>query len=389
MVLSVAQARNNDIGRRVYDPGKGVYPRGIDEISSSPASLTGSQAGPTGSVTSSASAASGTAVSSKSCLDNGTQAMVQCLFDSTSKDCTGFGGGCAVLGRYLPVAPDDESACIPDVTLAAEVCANCNGTQEGYDLYNRYLTACTLSSSGGSDTQASESGSAAGAIPTSRPGIPEQAESKTASIGVQATSGGISATDGGASRQTSLSGLPAQQTSIGGVKSASDIGNQTSLSGGSVSRTAGGELQTTGGGRTSTRISGPAASGTSEVPREGALPASGVVHAEDGFITAVPTRVSNDGVVMGEETPVSSTTVSVDAGSAVDGSIGSGPSMRPSSVLSPVTMTSTPAASTGKAELERALGAVKLFFDHDIDDTCKQEEDGCTDWQSLIEVSRG
>ena len=73
---------------------------------------------------------------------------VQCLLDA-SPTCPLPGGGCGVLVELKPYIKTDIDACKDFVTLAAQVCAQCSGTEEMYDLYNAYLTRCGAAGDGG------------------------------------------------------------------------------------------------------------------------------------------------------------------------------------------------------------------------------------------------
>ena len=119
--------------------------------STKPASPSGETSSPT---PSSGSSPSGTSSSTSCSAASSPSEAVTCLLDA-SPQCTVIGGGCGVLVELQPYIKTDIDACKDFVTLSAQVCAQCGGTQELYDLYNAYLTQCGAAAGSGSGGGAS------------------------------------------------------------------------------------------------------------------------------------------------------------------------------------------------------------------------------------------
>ncbi|KAI9633214.1 uncharacterized protein MKK02DRAFT_29091 [Dioszegia hungarica] len=399
-ILTVAlQAPSDHLDRRVYDPGK----RNVPQPSLAPASSTVSKTQLVNGVPTSSSVSSGLLAASSSislpavpgsgssatlslsaflplisskvpgstCGLNSTQSMVQCLFDTSASTCQSVGGGCAVLARYLPISPDDATACWPDVQVAAEVCAMCNGTKAGYGLYNTYLSTCF-------ELYPEDSG-----------------------VGTESGNGSKSEVSGAGSRPTS-SGVPA-------VPNAPASATMSSSAGGG-----GGGGGNAGAGVTSSSYSSSGAAGAGTKPtsvgdRAAALPSQqgGIAANEEGLITAIQvkstststSRSTSGALVLGElgqPTPSSSYGPRITDSPYLGGEEVTA-SMSGSNNGSLLLSVSAPASATPSASVsdladsiakpeDLARNATTLFFAHDVNPECAQKEDGCLTWKAQINV---
>lgn len=254
--------------------------------------------------------------------------LVNCLFDTTQQKCSAYGGGCAVLGAYLPVALDDKKVCEGDVTIAAQVCAQCNGTQVGYDLYNQYLTKCGVGQ--GSSSSSSPGSSSGGSGPTP--------SSSTFSLSTTTVSSGFSLSSGSMPSSSGASRTISSTSSASGL-----VPSGSSTDGALVA------IET----------------------NTGLLPAQSGGRDGSGLKTVQPGSVSSSSI------PGLLSSASISGSASVSG-LSTGSSSTSTSSLAPLS-TSSP-----EPEITRAYEAGKLFFDKDVSSDCANE--GCQSWRTSFIV---
>ncbi|EIW73113.1 hypothetical protein TREMEDRAFT_59274 [Tremella mesenterica DSM 1558] len=100
--------------------------------------------------------------------------LVTALLAQSPDDCTHTGGGCAVLVETLTACSSGDDTCACAISLAAQVCTQCDNTKDAITIYDNYLQACvdsglanpsgtlTVSLPGASSNAGNPSGSSAG-----------------------------------------------------------------------------------------------------------------------------------------------------------------------------------------------------------------------------------
>lgn len=251
---------------------------------------------------------------------------------------------------FLPDSIDDTSACLSDVTAAAEVCAQCNNTLPGFELYNRYLSSCIALGviDGKVESHKGSNNTGTPVIPQSGSALDQGGED------IEGAGSKIGSQNGTSSQKSTSSVSSSHRT----ASDRSPTSTQSRVIPGSAI-----SVGATGSGTTETN--GAVETGEPVLMAEDASASAKV----DGLLTSMPTKSAS-------ATSTSSTKLLSEAIETSD-SVSNGSA----------TNDTNDTLSTVKPEWEKAMLATKLFFSFDIAEGCKQDEDGCTGWQKLTQVS--